>query len=60
MNKSDARRKAAERRQSRRDERTAYQQLDHLNSKFGKGKGAKKERARLDSLTSNSPRDNMG
>ena len=49
MNKANARRKTVERRQSKRDERTADQQLEHLNSKFGKGKGAKKERDRLSS-----------
>lgn len=47
MNLSDARRKAAERRAAERTKRTAKQQLKRLDEMFGKGKGAKKERARL-------------
>jgi hypothetical protein len=43
----DNRRKAAAARQEVADKRTPQWQLDHLDSTFGKGQGAAKERAKL-------------
>jgi len=42
------RRKEAEERQKAYDNLTTQQKLDRLDKKFGKGKGAAKERARLE------------
>jgi hypothetical protein len=46
----DFRREEAEKRQSARDARSPEQQLALLDSKLGDGKGAKKERARLQAI----------
>ena len=48
----EERRKAAEARQAERDKRTPAQQLAHLDSFLGVGKGATKERARLQAMIS--------
>ena len=49
---------SADAREVERAERTDKEQIKRLDEKFGKGKGAKKERKRLSESSNDKPRQN--
>ena len=52
MKEKDTKREEAQERKLKRSKRTAQEQLDLLDQKFGVGQGAMKERVRLIKLVS--------